>query len=57
MSKFNPAVYSPHVAELVKALADEKHPRLVQCCTQALAGVVRLDNSLAPTEKYVLYNH
>ncbi|CAE6427478.1 unnamed protein product [Rhizoctonia solani] len=51
MSKFNPAVYSPHVAELVKALADEKHPRLVQCCTQALAGAVRLDNSLAPTEK------
>ncbi|CAE6457598.1 unnamed protein product [Rhizoctonia solani] len=51
MSKFNPAVYSPHVAELVKALADEKHPRLVQCCTQALAAVVRLDNSLAPTEK------
>ncbi|CAE6450661.1 unnamed protein product, partial [Rhizoctonia solani] len=51
MSKFNPTVYSPHVAELIKALADEKHPRLVQCCTQALAAVVRTDNSLAPTEK------
>ncbi|CAE6488948.1 unnamed protein product [Rhizoctonia solani] len=51
MSKFNPAVYSPHVAELIKALADEKHPRLVQYCTQALAAVVRLDSSLAPTEK------
>ncbi|ELU44304.1 cohesin-associated protein Pds5 [Rhizoctonia solani AG-1 IA] len=50
MSKFNPTVYSPHVAELIKALADEKHPRLVQCCTQALAAVVRTDNSLAPTE-------
>ncbi|QRW23437.1 sister chromatid cohesion protein [Rhizoctonia solani] len=37
--------------ELIKALADEKHPRLVQCCTQALAAVVRTDNSLAPTEK------
>ncbi|KAG8711503.1 hypothetical protein FRC11_002628, partial [Ceratobasidium sp. 423] len=51
ISKFNPAVYSPHVAELIKALADEKHPRLVQYCTQALAAVVRLDSSLAPTEK------
>ncbi|KAH7345730.1 cohesin-associated protein Pds5 [Rhizoctonia solani] len=51
MSKFNPAVYSPHVAELIKALADEKHPRLVQYCTQALAAIVSLDNSLAPTEK------
>ncbi|KAF8675027.1 Cohesin-associated protein pds5 [Rhizoctonia solani] len=38
-------------SELIKALADEKHPRLVQCCTQALAAVVRTDNSLAPTEK------
>ncbi|CAE6505628.1 unnamed protein product [Rhizoctonia solani] len=51
MSKFNPAVYSPHVAELIKALADEKHPRLVQYCTQALAAIVSLDDSLAPTEK------
>ncbi|CAE6417041.1 unnamed protein product [Rhizoctonia solani] len=51
MSKFNPAVYAPHVAELVKALADEKHPRLVQYCTQALAAIVSLDSSLAPTEK------
>ncbi|KDN48299.1 hypothetical protein RSAG8_02891, partial [Rhizoctonia solani AG-8 WAC10335] len=42
MSKFNPAVYSPHVAELVKALADEKHPRL---------AIVSLDSSLAPAEK------
>ncbi|CAE6540975.1 unnamed protein product [Rhizoctonia solani] len=51
MSKFNPAVYAPHVAELVKALAGEKHPRLVQYCTQALAAIVSLDSSLAPTEK------
>lgn len=51
MSKYHPAIYTPHVGELVKALADEKHPKLVQCCAQALAAVVRLDGSLAPTEK------
>lgn len=51
ISKNHPAVYKPHVGELIKALADEKHPKLVQCCAQALAAVVRLDGSLAPTEK------
>ncbi|KAF8605742.1 cohesin-associated protein Pds5 [Ceratobasidium sp. AG-I] len=51
ISKNHPAVYKPHVGELIKALADEKHPKLVQCCAQALASVVRFDGSLAPTEK------
>ncbi|KAG8727483.1 hypothetical protein FRC12_022466, partial [Ceratobasidium sp. 428] len=51
ISKFHPAVYKPHVGELIKALADEKHPKLMQYCAQALASVVRLDGTLAPTEK------
>ncbi|QRV81905.1 sister chromatid cohesion protein [Ceratobasidium sp. AG-Ba] len=51
ISKYHPAVYKPHVGELIKALADEKHPKLMQYCAQALAAVVRLDGSLAPTEK------
>ncbi|KAG9103997.1 hypothetical protein FRC06_006261 [Ceratobasidium sp. 370] len=51
ISKYHPAIYKPHVGELVKALADEKHPKLMQYCAQALAAVVRLDGTLAPTEK------
>jgi sister-chromatid-cohesion protein PDS5 len=53
-SKHCPALYTSHVAELAKALTDEKNPQLVEVCLQALAGVVQWDNSLYPTDKCVL---
>lgn len=51
ISKHCPALYKPHVPELTKAIADEKNPRLVEVCLQALAAVVKWDEKLAPTDK------
>ncbi|KAF8999085.1 armadillo-type protein [Cyathus striatus] len=50
-SKHSPAVFKPHIGELTKAIADEKHVKLVEVCLQALAGVVRWDEKLAPSDK------
>ncbi|TFK49359.1 hypothetical protein OE88DRAFT_1646400 [Heliocybe sulcata] len=50
-SKHCPAVYKPHVAELTKAIADEKKPRLIEVCLQALAAVAKWDAKLAPSDK------
>jgi sister-chromatid-cohesion protein PDS5 len=51
-SKHCPGIYKPHVPELTKALTDDKNPRLVEVCLQALAGVVQWDNTLYPSDKY-----
>ncbi|KAH7926273.1 hypothetical protein BV22DRAFT_1128351 [Leucogyrophana mollusca] len=51
MSKHNPALYKLHVSELTKAIADEKNPRLVEVGLQALAAVVRWDESLSVNDK------
>ncbi|KAI0064905.1 cohesin-associated protein Pds5 [Artomyces pyxidatus] len=51
VSKHCPALYKPHVGELTKAIADEKNPRLVELCLQALAAVAKWDERLAPTDK------
>ncbi|KZT28070.1 hypothetical protein NEOLEDRAFT_1130032 [Neolentinus lepideus HHB14362 ss-1] len=51
MSKHCPAVYKPHVAELTKAIADEKNSRLVEVCLQALAAIAMWDAKLAPSDK------
>lgn len=53
MSKHCPSVYRPHVGELIKAIADEKNPRLVEVCLQALAAVCKHEPSSTPTDKYV----
>lgn len=51
VSKHNPALYKAHVGELTKAIADEKHPRLVEVCLQALSAVAKWDESLSPSDK------
>ncbi|KAH7910374.1 armadillo-type protein [Hygrophoropsis aurantiaca] len=51
MSKHCPALYKPHVGELTKAIADDKNARLVEVGLQALAAVVRWDESLYVNDK------
>ena len=51
VSKHSPSLYRSHVSELTKAIADEKHETLVEVALQALAGVVKWDPTLAPTDK------
>ena len=51
VSKHRPALYKPHLGELTKAIADEKNPRLVEVCLQALAAVAKWDEKLAPSDK------
>ncbi|KAJ7446638.1 armadillo-type protein [Mycena latifolia] len=43
VSKHIPALYKSHVGELVKGVADEKHPLVVELSLQALAAVARWD--------------
>ncbi|KAJ6484326.1 armadillo-type protein [Mycena vitilis] len=54
VSKHSPALYKSHIAELVKGVADEKHPRLVEVSLQALAAVSRWDEKVVPTDKRTL---
>lgn len=54
VSKHCPGLYKPHVGELVKAIADEKNPMLVEISLQALSAAVRWDEKLAPHDKSVL---
>lgn len=51
ISKYCPALYKPHVGELVKAIADEKNDMLVEVCLQALAAVAKWDDKLVPNDK------
>jgi sister chromatid cohesion protein PDS5 len=53
VSKHCPVLYKTHVGELTKAIADEKNPRLVEVCLQALSSVVQSDDKLAPSDKSV----
>ena len=53
IAKQAPAVFRPHVGELLKAIADEKNPRLAEVCLQALAAVSKVEQDVAPTDKYV----
>ncbi|KAG2003330.1 cohesin-associated protein Pds5 [Coprinopsis cinerea AmutBmut pab1-1] len=46
-----PAVFKPHTAELAKALVDEKNIQLVEVALQALAGLVKWDESLATADR------
>jgi sister-chromatid-cohesion protein PDS5 len=50
-SKHCPALYKPHIGELTKAIADEKNPRLVEICLQALSSAVKWDSQLASNDK------
>jgi sister chromatid cohesion protein PDS5 len=51
ISKWCPALYKPHTAELVKALSDEKNVQLVGVALQALSGLVKWEPSLALADK------
>lgn len=53
VSKHCPALFKPHVTELTKAIADDKSPRVVELCLQALAAVAEWDEKLTPTDKLV----
>ncbi|KAG6901443.1 hypothetical protein C0995_011956 [Termitomyces sp. Mi166 len=50
VSKHSPALYKSHIGELTKAIADEKNASAVEACLHALAGVLRWDPKLAPTD-------
>jgi sister-chromatid-cohesion protein PDS5 len=54
VSKHQPALYKSHVGELVKGVADERHPRLVEVALQALAAVMRWDEKAVPVDKRTL---
>ena len=55
ISKHNPAMYKLHVAELSKAIADERNPSLVEVSLQAFAAVAQWDDKLAPNDKWVSF--
>jgi sister chromatid cohesion protein PDS5 len=57
ISKHCPRLYTPHIAELTKAIADEKNPRLVEVCLQALSSASRWDSKLAPSDKSALITY
>jgi sister-chromatid-cohesion protein PDS5 len=50
-SKHCPVLYKTHISELTKAIADEKNPRLVETCLQALSSMAKLDGRVAPSDK------
>jgi sister chromatid cohesion protein PDS5 len=54
VSKYCPIIYKAHVGELNKAIADEKNPRLVGVCLQALAALAKWDDGLVFADKYDL---
>ncbi|KAJ7839550.1 armadillo-type protein [Mycena olivaceomarginata] len=54
VSKHQPGLYRTHIGELVKGVADEKHPKVVEVALQALAAVVRLDEKVVPGDKRTL---
>lgn len=51
ISKHCPVIYKAHLGELTKAIADERNPRLVGVCLQALAALARWDKSFVPGDK------
>ena len=51
ISKHNPAMYKLHVAELTKAISDEKNYGLAEVSLQALSAVAYWDEKLAPNDK------
>ena len=53
ISRHYPALYKQHVGELSKAIADEKNAQLVEVSLQAYSVVVRWEERLAPSERYV----
>jgi sister chromatid cohesion protein PDS5 len=54
ISKNCPLLYSPHGAELAKALANDRQPELVETALQALATLARADPEKAPSDKRIL---
>jgi len=46
-------MYTSHIGELMKAVADEKHEALIETCLQALAGVLNWNQKLLATDKCV----
>lgn len=54
ISKHRPSLYKMHIAQLSKAIADDKDARLLETALQALASVLKWDPNLAPTDRYAL---
>ena len=50
-SKHCPALYKSHVAELTKAIADERNTRFAEISLQALWSLMKLDSNLVPLDK------
>ncbi|KAJ7599219.1 armadillo-type protein [Mycena floridula] len=50
ISKRCPALYKTHVAEIVKALVEEKNETTIKVCLQALAALAKWDPTSAPTD-------
>jgi len=51
ISRYCPAMFRPHVSELVKSVADEKHNQLVEVSLHALSALLQRDPSLTPTDR------
>jgi sister-chromatid-cohesion protein PDS5 len=52
-SKHCPALYKLHVAELTKAIADERNARLAEVSLQALSSLMKWDSNLVVFDKSV----
>jgi sister chromatid cohesion protein PDS5 len=55
VSRHCPSLHKLHVTELVKAIADEKKPKLVDVFLHALSSLAQWDKALVPTDKSVNY--
>ncbi|KAF7349279.1 Sister chromatid cohesion protein pds5 [Mycena sanguinolenta] len=54
VSRHQPGLFKSHIGELVKGIADEKHPQVVELALQALTAVVKWDEKVVPAEKRTL---
>jgi sister-chromatid-cohesion protein PDS5 len=53
ISKYCPTMFRPHIPELMKSIADEKHNQLVEVALHALSALLQRDPSLTPADKWV----
>jgi sister-chromatid-cohesion protein PDS5 len=53
ISKHCPALYKPHIGQLLKAVGNETDPTFVEVCLQALSALIKWDPKLAAWDKLV----
>ncbi|KAF7289956.1 hypothetical protein MIND_01370800 [Mycena indigotica] len=51
VAKHLPVLFKPHLGELIKGIANDKYPRLVEMSLQALATSIQRDDKSVPVDK------